>query len=966
MRKNHLIILIHAVNIIITIGIQGALAQSGTIDATFNPTDIGFGFGNGPNANVISSCIQSDGKIIIGGSFTRYNGISRNRIARINPDGNIDESFNPGTGANGGVESISVHNDGKIIVAGGFTEFNGVPRNSIARLNVDGSLDESFDTGIGANNTIEGIYLQNDGKIIIVGYFTSYNGVTRNHIARLNTDGSLDESFDPGTGANSVIGSVSIQSDGKIIIGGYFTSYNGISRNRIARLNADGSLDESFNPGTGANNGINSIAIQSDGKIIIGGYFTSYNGTSRNRIARLNTDGSLDESFNPGTGANGTVTATSIQSDGKIIIGGLFTAVNNESKKYIVRLNADGSIDETFNAGGNGPSHYVWTSAIQNDGKIIIGGNFSTYNLVVKNCLARLNADGTLDTNFIIGTGADAEVNTVSIQNDGKIIISGEFTSYNGTLINRTARLNTDGTLDESFDPGEGVNGKIYSTSIQGDGKIVIGGEFIDFNGTPRNNIARLNTDGSLDNTFNPGTGANDRVAAIAIQNDGKIIIGGYFTEYDGISKNYVARLNQDGTLDETFNNGLGADGWIKAISIQSDGKIIIAGSFLQFNETTRNYIARLNTDGTLDESFDPGAGPDDEIEAISVQSDGKIIICGDFTTYNGTSRNGIARLNPDGTLDESFDPGTGADYLVKTVSIQNDGKIIIGGEFTEYNGTDINYFACLNTDGTLDETFNTGTGPSYEIEPFVAVINSIAIQADGNIIIGGQFTSFNGTGRNRIARIFVCPSPDTVFVEVSACNSYTWPLNGQTYTISGSYTQTLTNAMGCDSIVILNLTINTVDITITNNSPILTANASGASYQWLDCNDAYEIIPGEIAQSFFATNNGNYAVQITQNGCVDTSECVSVTNIGFKENSFETSINLYPNPSMGTLNIDLGDTYHDVTVILLNELGQEIFRKMYEIINIFQIDIPEKRGNYQIIIRTKTGKISSFKVIRQ
>ena len=189
----------------------------------------------------------------------------------------------------------------------------------------DGSLDTSFDPGSGANSWVYELAIQPDGKILIGGNFTTYNGTGRNSIARLNADGSLDTTFDPGTGADNYVLGLAIQSDGKILIGGAFTTYNGTGRNSIARLNADGSLDTSFDPGAGANGFGYALAIQADGKILIGGDFTSYDGTGRNRIARLNADGSLDTSFDPGTGADNYPVALAIQPDGKILIGGGFT-----------------------------------------------------------------------------------------------------------------------------------------------------------------------------------------------------------------------------------------------------------------------------------------------------------------------------------------------------------------------------------------------------------------------------------------------------------------------------------------------------------------------------------------------------------------------------------------------------------------------------------------------------------------
>src|SRR5690606_36450331 len=154
------------------------------------------------------------------------------------------------------------------------------------------------------NNSVLSTVIQADGKIIVGGDFTSFNGTIINRIARLNTDGTLDTDFNPGTGFNYGVRSTVIQVDGKIIVGGGFTSFNGTIINRIARLNTDGTLDTDFNPGTGFSSGVYSTALQVDGKIIVGGDFTSFNGVSRGRIARLNTDGTLDTDFNPGTGVN--------------------------------------------------------------------------------------------------------------------------------------------------------------------------------------------------------------------------------------------------------------------------------------------------------------------------------------------------------------------------------------------------------------------------------------------------------------------------------------------------------------------------------------------------------------------------------------------------------------------------------------------------------------------------------------
>ncbi len=359
-----------------------------------------------------------------------------------------------------------------------------------------GSLDATFtQTGTGLNNSVRSLVVQADGKIIVGGDFTTYNGTTRNRIARLNADGSLDGGFvPPGATLNELVLDLAVQSDGKIVLGGNF---NAFGRERIARLNTDGSLDATFTQtGSGLNNQTNALAVQSDGKIVVGGLITAYNGTARGRVARLNADGSLDATFVPtGTGLNNDVADIVVQSDGKILVGGDFTAYNGTTRNYIVRLNADGSLDASFAPTGTGLNNVVRALVVQPDGKILVGGGFTDYNGTTRNRVTRLNADGTLDASFApTGTGLNSTVLALSVQADGKILVGGAFTDYNGTTRNRVTRLNADGTLDASFAPtGTGLNNTVVALSVQADGKILVGGGFTDYNGTTRIRAARLN-----------------------------------------------------------------------------------------------------------------------------------------------------------------------------------------------------------------------------------------------------------------------------------------------------------------------------------------------------------------------------------------------------------------------------------------------------------------------------------------
>jgi uncharacterized repeat protein (TIGR01451 family)/uncharacterized delta-60 repeat protein len=717
----------------------------GEKDLSFD-TGEGYGFDN----SIATTTIQTDGKVIIGGAFNSYNGTPVNRIARLNIDGSLDTDFVVGTGANSQVSTTAVQTDGKVIIGGLFTSYNGTPVNRIARLNSDGSLDNTFNVGTGANSSILTTAVQTDGKVIIGGLFTSYNGTPVNRIARLNSDGSLDTDFVVGTGASSNVYTTTIQTDGKVIIGGVFSSYNGTPRNRIARLNIDGSLDTDFVVGTGANITVWTTTIQSDGKVIIGGEFTSYNGTPRSRIARLNNDGSLDTDFVVGTGANGAVSTISIQSDGKVIIGGGFTNYNGTTRNRIARLNTNGSLDTDFVV-GTGANSSILTTAVQTDGKVIIGGLFTSYNGTLRSNRARLDTDGSLDITFNVGTGANGAVLTTVIQSDGKVIIGGSFVSYNGTARNRIARLHTDGSLDTTFNIGNGANNTVSTITMQSDGKVIIGGDFTNYNGTPINRIARLNTDGTLDPTFNVGNGADNWIHTIAVQGDGKIMIGGDFTSYNSTPINRIARLNVDGTLDSTFNVGDGADLRVLTTYIQTDGKILIGGEFDRYDNILRRRIARINMDGSLDNSFDSGNVFIDQamgagsISKILPRNHDKFVVLGFFSDYGLI--NHILSINNDGTIDNTYNIGIGANGSVFSASMQDDGKLIIGGGFTSYNGIAKNRIARLNSNGSLDNTFNVGTGANNTVQ-------SIEIQDDGNVIIGGSFTSYNNQPSPYIIRL--------------------------------------------------------------------------------------------------------------------------------------------------------------------------------------------------------------------
>jgi uncharacterized delta-60 repeat protein len=286
---------------------------------------------------------------------------------------------------------------------------------------------------------------------------------------------------------------------------------------------------------------------------------------------------------------------------------------------------------------------------------------------------------------------------------------------------------------------------------VQADCKILVVGGFITLGGGgtgtfARNHIGRLLSDGAIDDLFDPG--ADNQVDVLAVQADGNIVVGGAFTGLGGgtgtTPRLRIGRLFADGTVDPGFDPG--ADGTVLALAVQSDGKILVGGFFNTLGGDTRENIGRLLPDGTLDSAFNPGA--DNVVTTLVVEPDGKILVGGFFSTLGGDPHSFIGRLLPDGTPDPGFDPV--ADNFVRTLAVQADGKILVGGDFTTLNGNPRNFSGRLLPDGMLDPDFDPGADTR---------VSALALEADGKVIVGGNFSNLGGggsgtTSRNRIGRL--------------------------------------------------------------------------------------------------------------------------------------------------------------------------------------------------------------------
>ena len=736
--------------------VAGPVGLPGTQDLTFQVQ-------LRASASLDDVAVQADGKLIVQGDFTDFNGVPVATLARLNADGSVDTSFQPMAGTLNGAAAIAQQPDGKIIVSGQFRLPNGTAFTSVGRLNADGTPDASF-TNPALDYGADRIVLQPDGKVLIGGYFTTVNGTARINLARLNTDGSLDTSFDLGADMTFTEGPLAVQADGKILLASTFLTAGGTDYPGLVRLNADGSLDPSYQSSL-ANViiGFASIVLQPDGKALVDGDF---NNPAFPNVERLNPDGTVDTSFNAGP-FNGATNGATLLPGGAVAVTGYFSQVQGLPRPGIVRLLANGSVDPAFvpPAGGFVGEEYVvpGTIAVQADGKLVSAGRFVFVGGQPSPSIARFNLDGSLDASFRPGTGAGmgtssgvAEV--LAVQPDGKVLVGGDFSSVNGVACIGYARLNADGSLDTSFQtgtvtgtPGElqykPVPGVVDAFSIQPDGKIIVAGFFDHLGGLPATNSGRLNPDGSVDLSFLPPPTSGGLQAqygliqALALQPDGKVLVAGTFSN----PAPNLARFNADGSLDTGFNPALGSGAGVNTVAVQPDGQILVGGDF-GFGSSTDvangSGVARLNPDGSVDASFNVGMGVNGLVTDLALQPDGRIVIGGEFTMFNGVPRGGVARLHADGSLDTSFYPGSGiATGDVEKLALQPDGRILVRGNFASFNGVTLSGLARLNANGSLDYGFVPGLTLGSSNYAF-------ALQSDGNILTGindGQAVRLEG-----------------------------------------------------------------------------------------------------------------------------------------------------------------------------------------------------------------------------
>jgi uncharacterized delta-60 repeat protein len=654
-------------------------------------------------------------------------------------------------------------------------------------LNADATLDQSFNVAFLPGASVFQIIVQPDSKIIILGGF---NTGSQFGIARLNSDGSVDSSFD--------------------------------ICHHISRDGIDDGSGIATNPGA-----IYSAVLQPDGKLVVVGHFfyvTTGPGTkiTRSCVARFNSNGTFDPSYNPGKGLdngyNSSTTSAAYavrqnigSNSGKIIIEGNFDTFDlggpdqHFNLPGLLRLNTDGSFDSTFNPGtGDGlNSTYVSGLFVQSDDRLLLFGSLLGWVGMPCNNIVRLDAAGQRDNGFATGAFQNyynfPVVSAVAQQPDGKLVISGDFHSLGGATANNVARLQITGARDTGFEASAAgpLGSNVKALLVRpNDSKIFVGGNFSTYAGVARNNMAWLETDGSTGSPFAGLLGATDYVPliyAIATQADGKILVAGFFSSLNGNPHYGLVRLNSDSTIDPTFDPNLGINGSPRALLVQPDGKILVGGFFSSVNGVARGRVARINSDGTLDTSFDPGTGADAGVYALAQDASGNVYVGGGFSSFNGASLSDIAKLNPNGAVDPAFNPdGGGANNSVLALAPPDGaGGIVIGGQFSRYNGVNRRNVARINvTTGALDTSFNSAN-TNY------GLVRAVIPTPDGKYYAGGaSLARLNSNGSRDTT--FTPPTPTPLIFALALQNAKLF-VAGHSY-LDPYALQRLTNSGAVDS----------------------------------------------------------------------------------------------------------------------------------------------------------------------
>jgi uncharacterized delta-60 repeat protein len=632
------------------------LNADGTADAAFNA---GSGPTNpGGYAYTSDFVVQPDGKILVAGYFNKFNGQPAAGLVRLNADGSVDTGFTIGTALQPPLLNVlALQPDGKVLVGGSFQGYTGQigVNNGLMRFNADGTPDLTFASPLSTNSQVTSLVLQPDGKVLLAGRLEINKVAGTPGLVRLTSTGSVDADFSipayiTGYSNDYFDSAIVLQPDGKILLGGYFAEPGA---NHLTRLNANGSRDASFQVSAGPSEAPATIGLQPDGSILVGGILNAFNGVEKS-LGRLTNTGAPDPTFAPKLQSDATVTSVVRQADGQLILGGNFTELNGQPVHRVARVSATGVLDAAYSAAVGVLPGYVHALALQADGKVLVATahglrrllasgspetGYSTYAAAFEVAALALQPDGRA----LIGGRFEGTAGGVAFAGVARLTADGDF----------------DPSFVRAKTSALGIPGITDGLLVQPDGRILLTSVFFDSSsgqGVYKPRLVRYESTGAIDATFSAATftGSADtpgyaiNLGALAQHPDGKLLVGGNFDAVNGTARPHLARLTATGALDASFAPVATLAGNVNAIAIQPNGRVLLGGTS---NTATGSHLVRVLSNGQTDASFAATANPNYEVRALLVQPDGAIVLGGTFTDVGGQPAVGLARLTAHNVL---------------------------------------------------------------------------------------------------------------------------------------------------------------------------------------------------------------------------------------------------------------------------------------------------------------------------
>lgn len=726
---------------------------------------------------------QADGKQVLLGTFARVGhqdappcGLARLLANSTRPESVFLQNV---LAINGYIRQFLLLSSGKMLLAGAngpgpLLQSGSVSRQALLLLNADGTPDATFNAGAGPNAFVQHMVEQPDGKILLGGAFTQFDGQSVAGLVRLNPNGSLDVAFQAAVFPlqNSAAGAggqppavyfMALQPDGKLLLGGRFGSPVAAGGYRgIVRLLPTGQRDAGFQTPATLTDDIFGLAVQPDGRIL------TLNASGI--LYRFLASGAIDPGFQ--AGLYGRVSQLSWPAGsplvqvqpgtGRILVASVMRDPPAQQPDYLTGLLPSGGIDPSFNnqSAASGVGGGKWVEMLAT-GELLVGGVAAEYGGTRGQLtpMALLNPTGNRNQGFAPLVQNYGVVADLLLQPDGKILVAGSFTEINGAVAHGLARLAANGEPDTAFCRRAATDGSVGGLALQPDGKIWVGGRFGFVGGSSQRTVARLLPTGQRDATASPAIGPGgttpataDYVSALRLQPDGKLFVAGSVTWVQAPGStawNSIARLLPAGQLDTSFQPGASAwSGEVADMILQPDGKLVAAGVLRSPTAPQEATVWRWMSNGTLDPAF---TALDQRgtlfINAIRLCLDGQgRVYAGGTAGSAGNLPPYVVRLRANGTPDPTFNAvfgGTNGEVIA--LALQPNQRLLVSS--IDYNALTQPAVRRLLTDGSPDASFQSQSGPNQSV-------GKVVVQPDGAILLGGGFTSVAGLPTNALARM--------------------------------------------------------------------------------------------------------------------------------------------------------------------------------------------------------------------